>query len=52
MLLADIQLNGAVNLGQMDILLCKGFGGLFVLGGQRFAVATPRSVDYRALGDG
>jgi hypothetical protein len=52
MLLADVLLDGAVNLGQVDVLLREGFGSLLVLGGQRFAVAAPRSVDCGALETG
>jgi hypothetical protein len=33
MLLADVLLDGAVNLGQVDVLLGEGGGSLLVLGG-------------------
>ena len=45
--LAEVSLLSAVNLGELDVLLLKGGGSLLVLGGEGLAVATPGSEDYK-----
>lgn len=50
-LLAQIGLLGAVNLGELDVrvLGLEGRGRLLVLGGKGLAVAAPGGVDWRAM---
>jgi hypothetical protein len=44
-LLAEVGLLSAVNLGELDVLLLEGGGSLLVLGGEGLAVAAPGSED-------
>lgn len=44
---AEVGLLGAVNLGELDVLLLESCGGLLVLGGEGLAVTAPGSKDCR-----
>ena len=44
--LAEISLINAVDLGKLDVLLLESGGSLLVLGGESLAVATPGSEDW------
>lgn len=46
MLLAEIGLLSAVDLGKLDALVLEGSGSLLILGSECLAVATPRGVDW------
>lgn len=46
-LLAELSLLSAVDLGELDVLLLEGGGSLLVLGGKGLAVAAPRGEDCR-----
>ena len=45
--LAEVSLLSAVNLGELDVLLLQGGSSLLVLGGEGLAVAAPGSEDWR-----
>jgi hypothetical protein len=45
--LAEVGLLSAVDLGESDVLLLEGSSGLLVLGGKGLAVAAPGSEDCR-----
>lgn len=47
MLLAQLGLLSAVDLGELDVLLLEGGGSLLVLGGKGLAVTAPRGEDWR-----
>lgn len=48
---AEVGLLGAVNLGQSNVLLLEGCGGLLVLGCKSLAVSAPGGEDYTLLSD-
>lgn len=48
-LLAKLSLFGAVNLGELDVLLLQRGGSLLVLGGKSLAVAAPGGEDCEEL---
>lgn len=49
MLLAQLGLLSAVDLGELDVLLLEGGGSLLVLGGKGLAVTAPRGEDWRTI---
>jgi hypothetical protein len=48
---AEVGLLGAVDLGQSNVLLLEGCGGLLVLGCKGLAVSAPRGEDCAMLSD-